>query len=186
MKFTSLIASTLYLLSFLSFPASAAPWSEASPSRRSATIPAGETTCVGQNDILFSDYRLFLDTSQLKGAFGLTASDCGNGFKDNLHGQCGLGVTQWHCDVKDGGLAVAFRIPETCSTKKVQNSIWLATSPHMEGVTCSDAINPNILKVVLEVLEELAKVILSWAKWGGWKREIVDFSYRSGKSSRCV
>jgi hypothetical protein len=59
---------------------------------------------------------------------------------------------------------VAFRIPETCSTKNIQDSIWLATSPNMGGVTCSDAINPSILPIVEQVLEELAKVILSWAK----------------------
>jgi hypothetical protein len=160
MRFSSLASTATVLLTLLS------P-TEASPSERLATrdIGHGKTTCVGTNDILFSDYRLFIDgNKQVDAGLGTKASDCGHGFLDNLHGQCGLGILKWYCERRDGGFAIAFRAPETCSTSNVQNAIWLATNPHMDGVSCTDTVPENLIKTVEEVMKLLLKVVTSWGK----------------------
>lgn len=160
MHFSTTAATAVSLLTILSSTA-------ASPSDRLFTrdIGRGKTTCVGTNDILYSDYRLFIDGSkQANAGLGTKASDCGHGFLDNLHGQCGLGILKWYCEPRNGGFAIAFRAPETCSMSNVQNSIWLATNPHMDGVTCTDTVPPSLVHDIEEVMEALLKVVTSWGE----------------------
>lgn len=59
------------------------------------------------------------------------------GFLDNLHGQCGLGITSYNCNASSTGqMNVTFVVPVTCQGSSIQNAIWLASVPHIEGVGC--------------------------------------------------
>jgi hypothetical protein len=71
-----------------------------------------------------------------------------------------LGVTKFHCEVQDGRVAAAFRIPETCSRSKVTKGLWESTTPNFQGlVTCTDKMDPKVWDIVKQVLEKLAKIL---------------------------
>ena len=89
--------------------------------------------CAGtQNSIVpsaASDYALTLTNGQNSGI-------C-QGFLDNLHGTCGDGVTNWNCNSVDGTAKMAFTVPVTCQGWQIQNTVWVASQPHIGGVECS-------------------------------------------------
>ena len=76
-----------------------------------------------------SDYALQLSNGQNAGL-------C-QGFLDNLHGTCGLGIINWKCANNNGVTGISFTAPTTCLGSQIQNTVWVATLPHIPDVVCS-------------------------------------------------
>lgn len=76
-----------------------------------------------------SDYTLYLSNGQDAGL-------C-QGFLDNLHGTCGDRIINWKCGNDGGNTGISFTAPVTCQGWQIQNTVWVATLPHVGGVECS-------------------------------------------------
>jgi hypothetical protein len=77
----------------------------------------------------YSTYQLVLTTGE--------GNDYCQGFLDNLHGNCGLGITNYQCGVKDGQAGITFNAPTTCLGKSIEGAIWNTNGVHLGGVTCA-------------------------------------------------
>jgi hypothetical protein len=158
MHFNTAIFSASILLTSLIPQALSAP----TTSFRTRDIGPGNSNCSGVGNHIdpsaASDYAIFIDgTNQVDAGLGTKPEDCGHGFLDNLHGQCGLGIINWTCNIQDGGYAIGFTSPITCQGSSIQNAIWLATNPHMDGVICqwySPDDGESIIDEILESLDE--------------------------------
>ncbi|KAH8897181.1 hypothetical protein GQ53DRAFT_506743 [Thozetella sp. PMI_491] len=68
-----------------------------------------------------------------------SAQDSGlcKGINDNLKGQANCaGITGWTCFTNGNTKTASWCAGLGCSAKNVQDVIWVATSPHLGGVSC--------------------------------------------------
>ena len=62
------------------------------------------------------------------------------GFLDNLHGGCGLGITSYSCNAAPSGqMNVTFVAPTTCQGSSISNAITAASKPNVKNAPCSFA-----------------------------------------------
>lgn len=153
MQFSNISASVLALLASTVHGAPAV----------SVDTPQAASAELGRRDDSFCKFVYQVGwqsfTVNIAGGIG----DC-QGFWDNIKGQCGLGITNWHCS-KDSSnkMSAIFNMPLGCKGQQIGNAIYVSTTPKTTGIDCTEY---DIGESVEDLLRKLkpSKPVSSWVQ----------------------
>jgi hypothetical protein len=66
-----------------------------------------------------------------------------------------LSITKFHCEAKDGRVAVAARLLSTCNMGSVTKALWESTYPNLKDISCFGHLDAKIGPIFQRIMDEL-------------------------------